>query len=490
MNFGYDLLARALLPEMALVAGALLVLGYDLIYGRRHTLAERLAASLWIGAFALVAALWDAVAAGALGPVYGDGLMLDQLAVAARVGVLGLSLITLGVAAGARVPRQPAEYVAIILFATAGFTLMAAANQLLIAFLALELASLSLYVLAGFAHERRESAEAALKYFLFGGMATAFLLFGFSLIYGLTGQLGLPRIAGALAHGGMTPLLAMALVMVLVAFGFKVAAAPFHLWAPDAYEGAPTPSAALIASASKLAGFTLFFRLLWPGLGALAGDVAQPGNSGGWLTLVALLAGASLLLGNLAALAQSNVRRLLAYSAIAHAGAMLLGLVAAEVAGVGPLFYYVATYGVAAAGVFGVIAVLERADAGGCQKITDLAGLGRRSPLLAGCLAVFILSLAGIPPLAGFFGKFFVFASALKLGGVAGPAGWLTVLAILLSAVGLYYYLLVLKQALVAAPKPEAAPIRVPPAAALALLGAAGLIVILGLFPSLLLDLF
>lgn len=488
MSTGYAFLARALLPEMALVAGALLVLGYDLIFGRKLSPPERLSASLWIGGLALVFAIVDSLSVGRLGPVYGDALMLDRLAVATRIGVLGLALLTLGVAAGARTPRHPAEYVAIILFATTGFTLMAAANQLLVAFAALELASLSLYVLAGFDKDRRESAEAALKYFLFGGMASAFLLFGFSLIYGLTGQLGLARISVALAHEGMTPLMEMALVMVLVAFGFKAAAAPFHLWAPDAYEGAPTPSAALIASASKLAGFTLFLRLLWPGMGTLAGDVATPGNGGGWLTLVALLAGASLLLGNLAALAQSNVRRLLAYSAIAHTGAMLLGLIAVEVAGAGPLFYYVATYGVATAGAFGVIAVLE--GTGGCQKITDLAGLSRRSPLLAGCLIVFILSLAGIPPLAGFFGKFAVFAAALKLGGLAGPAGWLTVLAILLSAVGLYYYLLVLKQALVAAPAANSSRIRVPPVTAFALVVAAALVVLLGVFPSVLLDLF
>jgi NADH-quinone oxidoreductase subunit N len=488
MNYSYSILARALLPEMALVAGALLVLGYDLTFGRKRTLAERRSASLWIGGIALLTAIIDTVSVGALGPVYGDSLMLDMPAVATRAGVLALALLTLGVAAGARTTRHPAEYVAIILFASTGFTLMAAANQLLIAFVALELASLSLYVLAGFDKDRRDSAEAALKYFLFGGMASAFLLFGFSLIYGLTGQLNLPRIAYVLAHEGMTPLLAMALVMVLVAFGFKAAAAPFHLWAPDAYEGAPTPSAALIASASKLAGFTLFWRLLWPGLGTLAGDVSTAGNGGGWLTLVALLAGASLLLGNLAALAQANIRRLLAYSAIAHTGAMLLGVIAFESAGSGPLFYYVATYGVATVGAFGVVAVLE--CHGGCQKITDLAGLSRRSPLLAGCLVVFILSLAGIPPLAGFFGKFAVFAAALKLGGLAGPAGWLTVLAILLSAVALYYYLLVLKQALVASPVSGSGPIRVPAATAFALVIAAGLILVLGLFPSLLLDLF
>jgi len=490
MNYSYATLARALMPEMALVAGALLVLGYDLFVGRRHSAAERLQASLWIGGLALVAAIFDAISVGPLGLLYGDTLIIDPLALATRVGVLGLGLITLGVVAGARLPRHPAEYVAIILFALTGFTLMAAAHQLLVAFVALELASLSLYVLAGFAKDRRESAEAGLKYFLFGGMASAFLLFGFSLIYGLTGELELGRIAVVLAHRGISPLLAVALVMVLVAFGFKAAAAPFHLWAPDAYEGAPTPSAALIASASKLAGFIFFLRLLWPGLGALAGDVSVSGNHGGWLTLVAILAGASLLLGNVAALAQSNLRRLLAYSAIAHTGAMLLGVIAAspDASGPGPLFFYLATYGVATAGAFGVVAVLE--CNGGCQKITDLAGLSRRSPLLAGCLGIFILSLAGIPPLAGFFGKFAVFAAALKLGGLAGPAGWLTVLAILLSAVALYYYLLVLKQALVAAPAAHSSRIRVSAVPAIALIFAAGLIVCLGVFPSLLLNLF
>ena len=489
MNYGYWILARALLPEMTLVAGALLVLAYDLIRGRQHTPAERRSAALWIGATALVAALYDSISVGRLGPVYGGTLVIDQLALASRTGVLGLTLLTLGVTAGTKPARHPAEYVAIILFATTGFTLMAAANNLLVAFVALELASLSLYILAGFAKDRPESAEAALKYFLFGGMAAAFLLFGFSLIYGATGELDLARVSFALIHGTMTPLLALALVMVLVAFGFKAAAAPFHLWAPDAYEGAPTPSAALIASASKLAGFTLFFRLFWSGLGALAGDLTVTGNAGGWMTLLALLSGASLLLGNFAALAQSNVRRLLAYSAIAHAGVMLLGVIGAEIAGPGPLFYYLATYGVATAGAFGVIAVLEAN--GGCQHITDLAGLHRRSPLLAGSLVVFILSLAGIPPLAGFFGKFAVFAAALKISGVAGPAGWLTLLAIALSAVALYYYLIVLKQALVAEPTPEkSGRIRVPTATAFTLVVTAALLVLLGVFPSLVLGLF
>lgn len=479
----YFELFRALIPELALVLGALVVLAFDLIAARRDTPAERLNSSVIIGALSLVAALWHTVRAGVTGPAFDGVLMFDTLAFGVRLGVLVLSFLTLLLAAGTASRRHSAEFVAVILFATTGFMLMAVAQQLLLAFLALELASLSLYILAGFDKTRPESAEAGLKYFLFGGMAAAFLLFGFSLLYGLTGSLDFPEIAAQLARQGLSPLLLVALVMVLVAFGFKASAAPFHLWAPDVYEGAPPTAAALISSASKLAGLALFTRLLWPALGVVAGI-----HSGmGWIPVVVLLSAASLLLGNIAALAQTNVRRLLAYSAIAHAGALLLGLIAAGRVGVGPLFYYAATYGLATVGAFGVIAVVDQS--GGCQKITDLAGLYRRSPLLTVCLMVFILSLAGVPPLAGFFGKFSVFAAALQFGGLHHAAGWLALLAIALSAVALYYYLVILKQALVAAPAPHAPPIRTPAPAAIALLLSAILILGLGVFPSVLLGL-
>jgi NADH-quinone oxidoreductase subunit N len=322
-----------------------------------------------------------------------------------------------------------------------------------------------------------------LKYFLFGGISAAFLLFGFSLLYGLTGSIELNEIARQLQGMRASPLLIVALVMVLVAFGFKVAAAPFHLWAPDVYQGAPGASAALIASASKLAGFTLFGRLLWSGFGPAAGGALAPDDlRPGWLSVIVVISAVSLVLGNLAALAQSNVRRLLAYSAIAHAGALLLGVIVGGSVGPTPLFYYAATYALATVGAFGVITVVE-ADTR-CQTLGDLAGLYRRSPLLAGCLLIFILSLAGIPPLAGFFGKFVVFTFALKINGIAGPAGWLALLAIVMSAVSLYYYLLILKQALVVRPQNETARIVVPlgPAAALGL--AAALLIALGIFPS------
>jgi NADH-quinone oxidoreductase subunit N len=484
MTSDYLSLARALLPEIFLIGGALAVLGLDLAFFRRCNPGLRLRLALGFAAVAVAAALGQAICTETRGAVFGGVFMFDSLAVATRCSVLALVLLALGVSAGARVPRNPAEYVALLLFAATGFTLMAAAQQLLVVFLALELASISLYVLAGFDLSRRESAEAALKYFLFGGMSAAFLLFGFSLIYGLTGSIELQQISLVLAHQPSSPLLAVALIMILVAFGFKMAAAPFHLWAPDAYEGAPAPAAALIASASKLSAFVLFTRLLWSGFGSAGGNLLLPG----WVPTVALLAAASMMLGNLAALAQTNVRRLLAYSAIAHAGSLLLGVITVGTAGPGPVFYYAATYGLATVGAFGVIAIVERA--GECQRITDLAGLHRRSPLLAGCLLIFILSLAGIPPLAGFFGKFFVFSAAFNIGGLASPPGWLALAALLLSIVSLYYYLLILKQALVLPPPPNAGRVETPSLAALALLTCAALIVLCGLFPSVILGVF
>jgi NADH-quinone oxidoreductase subunit N len=488
MNLSYSELFRALLPETALVLGALIVLGFDLAFGRKKDDAARLRTSVIIGLVAVVAACYASIASGLGGPVFRGVLALDELTLGTRLGVLVLTGLTLALLPGVTRLRHTAEYVAVVLLAASGFTLMAAAQQLLVAFLAIELASLSLYVLAGFDKRSAASAEAALKYYLTGAMSAAFLLFGFSLIYGVTGALDFAHISMQISLQGGSPLLMVALVMVVVAFGFKAAAAPFHLWAPDAYQGAPASSAALIASASKLAGFAVFLRLFWGAFPFGGGSALQWPILIGWLPVLAALALASMLLGNFGALAQSNVRRLLAYSAIAHAGALLLGVMAAGRVGPGPLFYYAATYGLATVGAFGVIAVVERA--GRCQDLSDLAGLYRRSPFLAGVLALFVLSLAGIPPLAGFFGKFAVFAAVLKLGALNGPAGWLVFAAIALSAVALYYYLLILKQALVLAPDPGARPIETPAFATLALVVAAALIVYFGLFPAQILQLF
>ncbi len=490
MNHDYLGLGRILLPEACLVLGALVAMTVDIAAGRGWSERARIGVATAIGLIAVCGASLACGSAGSPGEVFGRVLMADPAATAARLGILLLLLLTLGITAGARLVHNPAEYVALVLCAGSGFMLMAMANHLLVAFVAVELASLCLYVAIGFDRTRPASAEAGLKYFLYGGMAAAFMLFGFSLIYGLTGSLDLSRIAAVLSVTGLSPLLAAALVLVTVGLGFKTASAPFHLWAPDAYQGGPPQAAALVASASKLASLVLFTRLFWAGLGPVAGELSYQGAAPGWVVILALLSGLSLLVGNVAALVQTDVRRLLAYSAIAHAGTLLLGAIVAGKAGAAPAIYYALTYGIATVGAFGVVAALDAT--GGGMRIADLAGLGRRSPLLAGCMAVFILSLAGIPPLAGFFGKFAVFAAALQYDGIGGGAGMLAIAAIGMSAVALYYYLVVLKQVFVAesdgADRKNGA-IAVGMPMTITLLAAAGLLVGLGIFPSLVLRL-
>jgi NADH-quinone oxidoreductase subunit N len=271
---------------------------------------------------------------------------------------------------------------------------------------------------------------------------------------------------------------------VLAGLGFKIAAAPFHMWAPEVYQGAPTCSAALVASSSKVASFFILFLLFSLGLMGAAGNAAWENHSAGWAPLIALLAVISMLWGNLAAIAQSSMRRLLAYSAIGHAGYMLIALVAHSRQSFISLVYYVITYALATVGAFGVLAALESE---GVDSIADFRGMSKRAPDLSFCLLIFLLSLAGIPPLAGFFGKFYVFVSALDVAGHAGLL-WLVLLALAMSVVSFYYYLKVLKQAYVAEPAPGAAAIRVPATTRIALWVTAALVVLLGCFPDLLLD--
>ncbi|WP_052362300.1 NADH-quinone oxidoreductase subunit N [Geminisphaera colitermitum] len=464
----YIELLHALRPEIMLTLGMLIVLAFDLSVGRRLSDRARLAAATAIALGALASAAFQTLAPAFIctltfaspSPTLlpPGAFILDSFAAVIRLGVLALAALTFLLPSRDR-NAHPAEHAAIVLLATAGFTLMAVANNLLVAFLGLELASLSLYILAALDKTSPASAEAGLKYFLFGGMAAAFLLFGFSLIYGFTGSIQFDAIAAALAPPArISPLLLVALVMVLVGFGYKAAAAPFHLWAPDVYEGAPSPAAALIASASKLAGLALFFRLLHT---ALAPAALQFAPLTGWLPVLLLVSAASILLGNIAALAQTSVRRLIAYSAIAHAGVLLLGVALGDTSAT---VYYALTYGLATIGIFGVLAVLDSNNspttARPINALTDLAGLWKRSPFLAAILFVCVLSLAGIPPLAGFFGKFYLFAAALRPAGLASPTGWLAILAIAMSAVALYYYLQILKQALVTNPPPP--PLRRP----------------------------
>jgi NADH-quinone oxidoreductase subunit N len=424
-------------PEAILVVTALVVLALGL------TKSERVMAAL-----ALVAALGLACATIAVlnlpprADLFHGMLVISPLNSLFKIICLVLAFFTVLLARGDRAARHHGEYLALILLATIGLLLLVGSEELLMIFIGLELTGLSLYVMTAFDRSDFRSAEAGLKYFLFGSMASAFTLFGMSLIYGLTGTTALAAIAQTLGATSIQPLLAAGIVMTLIGFAFKVAVAPFHLWAPDVYQGAPVPTAAFIASGSKVASFVVLGKIVLVGLGPLHGSADWHALVAGWSPLLALLAALSILLGNLVALAQRNVRRLLAYSAVAHAGYTLLGLVAGGRAGFSATLFYTTIYAITLVGAFGVVALVRRATGG--DDFSNFAGLRARSPLLAGCMAIFMLSLAGLPPLAGFFGKFYLFSVALGSGANHGLL-WLVALALFGSLISLYYYLLVLK---------------------------------------------
>ena len=304
-------------------------------------------------------------------------LVVNPLTQLVQIALLVLAILVLLLVDSARFTTHVGEYCALILFATTAMMLLVSTQNLLVIFITIEFLSLSLYILTGFDKESRQSAEAGLKYFLFGGMSAGILLFGMSLLYGLSGSLALGAIAAAVNGSPGDPLLTIAIVMVLAGFGFKIAAAPFHMWAPEVYQGAPTASAALVASSSKVASFFALFVFFYLGLMGAAGSAAWGDYSAGWAPLIAIVAVVSMLWGNLAAIAQTSVRRLLAYSAIGHAGYMLIALVVHSRQSLIALVYYVITYALATVGAFGVLAALENEKV---DSIADFRGLGKRAP--------------------------------------------------------------------------------------------------------------
>jgi NADH-quinone oxidoreductase subunit N len=476
MNYGN--LFTITLPETILEVVSLLVLVVDLGWLRKRTQAARMATACALGVLGCALAMvWLAAHPMAAG-IAGDALVATPLVAAAQIGILLLTALVLLLSVNAEFSRNPGEYVAIVMLGATGMLLVTAARDLLVIFVALELLSLSLYVLTAFAKRSAQSAEAALKYYLFGGMSAALMLFGFSYLYGLTGTTSLTRIAAALATQDVSPLLIVAMVLVAAGLGFKVAAVPFHLWAPDTYQGAPAPVAALIASGSKVASFAVLIALT-------GGVIASPAYAQGsiWVVLLLWMAAGSIVLGNLAALVQSSVRRLLAYSAIAHAGYMLLGIAAHTPQSGAAVLYYALTYALTTVGAFGVIAIVER-DAGS-DRLDAFAGLSRRSPVLAAALLLYLLSLAGIPPLVGFWAKFNLFAAVLRSPGAGSWGLALVAVALGASAVSLYYYLQVLKRAYVAKPaRIEALQVSFVELATLVAIAIA--VLLLGIFPTVL----
>lgn len=470
-------------PEALVVLTALVVLSIGL-------LARRPAA-----ACGFTAALGILIAIGAVlllprnATLFGGMLVITPLNSLFKIICLALAFFTVLLTQSQKATRHPGEYLALVLLAAVGLMLLVGSEELLMIFIGLELLGLSLYVMAAFDKADVRSAEAGLKYFLFGSTSSAFTLFGISLIYGVTGTTGLAPIATKLSSMSVQPLLAVAIVMTLVGFAFKIAAAPFHLWAPDAYQGAPVPSAAFIASASKVASFVVLGKIVLVGFAPVHGSAGWHVMVAGWSPVLAALAALSIVIGNLLALAQSNVRRLLAYSAVAHAGYTLIGFVAGDRDGFSAALFYITIYAVTLVGAFGVVSVVRRETGG--DDYANFSGLVSRSPLLAGCMAIFMLSLAGIPPLAGFFGKFYLFSAALHAVGNQGLL-WLVALGLIGSFVSLYYYLLVLKAIFVDEPSVAAAPSvdgigilsDIVQQAAVSLLAAA--VVLLGVMPNVL----
>jgi NADH-quinone oxidoreductase subunit N len=470
-------------PETIVTVTLLVVLGADLTVLRGKSLAAR------FNVGALFAILGCASAAGlafyrhlAANPFDGFLVVSPQIDFV-KVVILALTVFTILISTPAKFTDHVGEYFSLILLGTVGLMFLVSAEDLLMIFVSLEFASLSLYILTAFNKRNEKSAEAALKYFLFGGMSAAFMLFGFSLLYGIAGSTNLREIAVAIAGKGFDPLLLIALVTTVIGFGFKVAAVPFHLWAPDAYEGAPTPSAAFIGSGSKVASFFILAKVLALGFGGMTGSAVWHGYITGWTPVVAILAALSMVLGNLTAIVQSSVKRLLAYSAIAHAGYMLLGVLTNTVDSHRALMFYVITYAVTTIGAFGVVFVVEEAT--GSDALANFKGLSKRAPGLALCLMIFLLSLGGIPPLAGFIGKFFLFAATVDFGNNLGLL-WLVILAIAMSAVSFYYYLRVLKAAYVEDAADDAPAIQVPLLSFLTLALLTLLVILFGVAPGLL----
>ena len=387
----------------------------------------------------------------------------------------GLSiLVALGYLGQAEVQRG--EYFALLLFSTSGMMIMAAAIDLIIVFLGLEIMSIALYVMAAINRQRRTSGEAGVKYFMLGAYASAFFLYGAALLYGATGHTNLYEIGAVLSSGAASnPIALLGLGLLLIGFAFKVAAVPFHWWTPDVYYGAPTAVTTFMSVGAKAAGFAALVRVLMVSF--------SPTFTIDWQIALAILAVLTMTLGNITALAQRDVKRMLAYSSIAHAGYVFVGVAAGSAAGVSSALFYLMVYAFMNIGAFAVIGVLERKNEVGTD-LGDYAGLAGRSPWLAAGMSIFLLSLTGFPPLAGFWGKLYVFGAAVQ-----ADLTWLAVIGVLNSGIAAFYYLGVIVQMYMGRPREDAPAFTLTTATRIALGIAAVTTVLIGLWPAFIVDL-
>ncbi len=478
--YGTDLLA--LLPELIVTITACLVIALDPItpLSRRNLLAW-----LSLGALALCLGLTGGQISvlNVRVSAFSDLVVIDAYARFWKIllyGVTGLTIVL-------SIPYLKAEgihlgeYYGFLLLSLSGMMVMVSGADLLTIYLGTELMSLSLYVLTGLNRAKPRSLEASAKYFVLGSFSSGILLYGISLLYGMAGSTKLTSIADAIeTRGTDDPLLLIATILVAVGFGFKLAAVPFHMWTPDVYQGAPTSVTAFMAVASKAASFAAFMRIFVEGLGGLKTD---------WSLLFLLIAILTLVLGNVVAIVQTNIKRMLAYSSIAHAGYALIGFVAAGrgvgasggTTGLASVMIYLTLYSFMTLGAFAVIGMLRKGGIEG-EEIEDFTGLAKRQPLAACLMLVFMVSLAGIPPTAGFIGKFYVFMAAVEAG-----LAWLAVIALIFAVVSAYYYMRVVMVMYMREPSPSSiAPphLSVSPALSFVLACAVAGVILFGLFPN------
>jgi NADH-quinone oxidoreductase subunit N len=468
-----DLLA--ILPELLISAAACLVLILDPITsaGRKTWLTYLSLASL-AAAFAITYGLMGESPQYVFGGLY----VLDAYGTFWKLLLIFVSALIVLLAKANLTQEQidMPEFYAFILLSLAGMMVMVSGVDLLVIYLGFELMSISFYIMAGFKRSERRSMEAAAKYFILGSLSSGILLYGISLLYGRTGSTTLAAIkAGIALLPAGDPILLLAMTLLVVGFGFKVAAVPFHMWTPDVYEGAPTSVTAYLAVASKAASFGAFMRVFIDALGGLKTN---------WQILLVIICVATMILGNVVAIVQSNIKRMLAYSSIAHAGYALIGLVVADAAGTAGVMLYLALYAFMTLGAFTVVTMLRKGGLEG-DEITDFTGLAKRNKWAALVMLLFMVSLTGIPPTAGFIAKFYIFMAAVN-----AQMTWLAVLAVIFAAVSAYFYLRVIMVMYMQDPGEDRGTpghgvrIVTSPAASLVLGIAAMGVILLGLFPN------
>jgi NADH-quinone oxidoreductase subunit N len=431
----------------------------------------------WLAFAGTIAAMFSLVPMAAnRGQWYSNLWIVDDYAVFLNFVFLVIAAITILTAADylRRERMNHPEFYALLLFATAGMLMMATSNELVMVFIGLEILSIATYIMAGFRRTDLKSNESALKYFLLGSFSSAFFLYGVALIFGATGSTNLIGIAAALRTSEVQlSLVELSAALMLIALCFKVAVAPFHIWTPDVYEGAPTPVTGFMSVGPKAAGFAVLFRVFL---------TAFPSIQNRWASAIWLIAALTMILGNIIAVVQPNIKRMLAYSSIAHAGYIAVAFAAVSRRGVSAALFYVLAYSLMNLGAFAIVTMLGRGE-DKLVNLADFAGLGAKRPGLAALLSVFLLSLAGVPGTAGFAGKFFIFRAALE-----SRLLWLAIIGVLTTVVSFYYYLYVIVQMYMREPAEEFADVSVPASLKFALLVSVVGTLYLGVLPTTVLE--